>query len=43
MLQQGERFDLILCDVMIPQMTGIELYQATERIDPAQASRFVFA
>ncbi|HNN96835.1 MAG TPA: ATP-binding protein [Pseudomonadota bacterium] len=42
MLQQGERFDLILCDVMIPQMTGIELYQATERIDPAQASRFVF-
>ena len=42
MIQQGERFDLILCDVMIPQMTGIELYQEIGRVDPAQANRFVF-
>lgn len=42
MFRKGERFDLVLCDVMIPQMTGIELYQETERIDPIQASRFVF-
>lgn len=42
MIRQGERFDLILCDVMMPQMTGIELFQAAEHIDPAQANRFVF-
>lgn len=42
MLRQGERFDLILCDVMIPQMTGIELYQETARFAPEQADRFVF-
>jgi CheY-like chemotaxis protein len=42
LLRKGERFDIILCDVMIPQMTGIELYQETLRIVPEQAGRFVF-
>jgi CheY-like chemotaxis protein len=38
----GERFDLILCDLMMPVMTGMDLYAELERVDPAQASRMVF-
>jgi PAS domain S-box-containing protein len=42
LIQQGMRFDVILCDVMIPQVTGIELYENVARIAPEQAKRFVF-
>jgi signal transduction histidine kinase/ActR/RegA family two-component response regulator len=38
----GERFDLILCDLMMPVMTGMDLHAELERVDPAQASRMVF-
>ncbi len=38
----GERFDVILCDLMMPQMTGMELHDAILRVDPAQARRIVF-
>jgi signal transduction histidine kinase/CheY-like chemotaxis protein len=42
LIQRGERFDLVLCDLMMPQMTGMELYAQVSRVDPAQAARFVF-
>ena len=38
----GERFDLVLCDLMMPEMTGMDLHERVERIDAAQASRMVF-
>ncbi|HEX7479255.1 MAG TPA: response regulator [Polyangiales bacterium] len=41
-LERGERFDLILCDLMMPQMTGMELHAALLRIAPDQAGRMVF-
>jgi CheY-like chemotaxis protein len=41
-LQRGERFDLILCDLMMPQMTGMELHAELLRVAPDQAGRMVF-
>ncbi len=41
-IQSGERFDLILCDLMMPQMTGMELHDKIAAIDGDQASRIVF-
>ncbi len=38
----GERFDAILCDVLMPEMTGIELSAELERRFPDQAERVVF-
>ena len=38
----GERYDVILCDVMMPQMTGIELYAEVGRSAPDQQARMIF-
>jgi CheY-like chemotaxis protein len=38
----GERFDIILSDLMMPDMTGMELHAALARSVPEQASRMVF-
>jgi PAS domain S-box-containing protein len=42
LLELGTRYDVILCDLMMPQITGMELYAEIVRIDPAQAMRIVF-
>jgi len=34
--------DLVLCDVMMPQMNGVELYEAVRAVRPEIAARFVF-
>ncbi|HKE16006.1 MAG TPA: response regulator [Kofleriaceae bacterium] len=39
---EGERFDLILCDLMMPIMTGVELHNELCRTAPDQAARMVF-
>ena len=41
-LQRGERYDAILCDVMMPEMSGIELHERVRSIAPEQAKSFVF-
>jgi signal transduction histidine kinase/CheY-like chemotaxis protein len=38
----GERFDVILCDLIMPEMTGMELWQELQRVAPDQAERMVF-
>jgi PAS domain S-box-containing protein len=38
----GEKFDLILCDLMMPEMTGMDLHGELSRIAPDQASRMIF-
>ena len=41
-LATGEAFDIILCDLMMPGMGGIELYQAMVEQHPARLGRLVF-
>jgi signal transduction histidine kinase len=38
----GERFEVILSDVMMPEVSGMELYQSLMRIAPEQAQRMIF-
>jgi signal transduction histidine kinase len=41
-IERGERFDVILCDLMMPEVSGMDVYQQLERENPALASRVVF-
>jgi CheY-like chemotaxis protein/two-component sensor histidine kinase len=41
-LDRGEEFDLVLCDMMMPEMTGMDLYEHLERAGSPLISRFVF-
>jgi signal transduction histidine kinase len=38
----GERFDVILCDLMMPQMTGMDLHAELSSVAQEQADRMVF-
>lgn len=41
-LHRDRTFDVILCDLMMPDMTGMDLYESIARDEPALAERFVF-
>src|SRR6185295_16584102 len=41
-IDRGERYDLMLTDLMMPVMTGIELYEQLAARDLAHARRVVF-
>ena len=42
LLNADSRFDLILCDLMMPMMTGMDLYAEVVRIAPQVVGRMVF-
>jgi signal transduction histidine kinase/CheY-like chemotaxis protein len=42
LLEESPPFDLVLCDLMMPDMSGMELFEKIEQSKPALAERFVF-
>jgi len=41
-LRGGQRYDAILCDLVMPEVSGIELYSELTRIAPEQAACMIF-
>jgi CheY-like chemotaxis protein len=41
-IRSGEQFDVILCDLMMPQMTGMELFEELKPLVPDLERRAVF-
>ncbi|UXI70043.1 response regulator [Tahibacter amnicola] len=41
-IHSGELYDVILCDLMMPEMSGMELHAAILQAAPEQASRMIF-
>lgn len=41
-LQAGERFDVILCDLHMPRVSGVEFHRQLQRILPEEAARVIF-
>ncbi len=42
MIREGQRFDVLLCDLMLPEMDGPALHEHIRALDPLQAERMVF-
>lgn len=41
-VRAGQRYDAILCDLIMPEVTGIELYTELQQIAPDQAECMIF-
>jgi two-component system cell cycle sensor histidine kinase/response regulator CckA len=41
-LTSGKRFDVILCDLMMPEMTGMDLYAELRKVAPDVIDRMMF-
>ena len=42
LFRKGARFDVIFCDLMMPEMSGMAVYDEIARLVPEQAERIVF-
>lgn len=42
LIKRGERFDVILCDLMMPEVTGMDLHTELLRAAPEQANQMIF-
>ncbi|HEY1556289.1 MAG TPA: response regulator [Kofleriaceae bacterium] len=42
LIEAGQRFDVILCDVMMPNITGMDFHTTVRALEPALAERIVF-
>jgi signal transduction histidine kinase len=42
LIEAGERFEFVLCDLMLPEMDAPAFYDAVSRIDPSQVDRMAF-
>src|SRR5262245_40677839 len=41
-IRDGQRFDVILCDLLMPRVTGMDFHTELLRIAPDQAERVIF-
>ena len=41
-LNDDAPFDVVLCDLMMPDMNGMDVYEAVKAEDPGLAERFIF-
>jgi CheY-like chemotaxis protein len=41
-LEKGNDFDVILCDLQMPEMSGMELFLSVKSLYPELADRFIF-
>jgi nitrogen-specific signal transduction histidine kinase len=41
-LVEGARYEVVLCDLMMPEMTGMDFYREVLRVAPQMAARIVF-
>jgi len=41
-MRTGERYDAILCDLMMPEITGMDLYHRLAEVPPDQGERMIF-
>ena len=41
-IQKGARFDVILCDLMMPDLSGMDLHPELAKFAPEQAARMIF-
>jgi CheY-like chemotaxis protein len=42
LLRAGQRFDVVVCDVMMPDMTGVQFSAEMERQRPGSGTRLIF-
>ncbi|HLL24161.1 MAG TPA: ATP-binding protein, partial [Kofleriaceae bacterium] len=42
LVRKGERYDVVFCDLMMPQVTGMEMHAELVRLAPEQAKSVVF-
>jgi two-component system, NtrC family, sensor kinase len=41
-IEQSGPFDVVFCDVMMPELSGIDVYERAKQVCPGQEQRIVF-